>query len=115
MYDRVPGGYKEQYYNFREDIDRVTSTVNTFRARGQIDELVKYLESDKNLMLYSLGAMVSTVDQQFESIRALKKIVSNDPNMSGADKKNVLEDLERVENEILKSINTPFLRKAVGL
>jgi hypothetical protein len=114
MYDRVPGGYKEQYYNFREDIDRVTSTVNTFRARGQIDELVKYLESDKNLMLYSLGAMVSTVDQQFESIRALKKIVSNDPNMSGADKKNVLEDLERTENEILKGLNTPFMRKVSG-
>jgi hypothetical protein len=114
MYDRVPGGYKEQYYNFREDIDRVTSTVNTFRARGQIDELVKYLESEKNLMLYSLGAMVSTVDQQFESIRALKKIVSNDPNMSGADKKNVLEDLERTENEILKGLNTPFMRKVSG-
>jgi len=114
MYDRVPGGYKEQYYNFREDIDRVTSTVNTFRARGQIDELVKYLESDKNLMLYSLGGMISKLDQQFENIRALKKIVSNDPNMSGADKKNVLEDLERTENEILKEINTPFMRKAAG-
>ena len=114
MYDRVPGGYKEQYYNFREDIDRVVSTVNTFRARGQIEELVNYLDKDKNLMLYSLGSMVSTVDQQFENIRAFKKVVSNDPNMSGEDKKRVLEDLERVENSLIEELNVPFMRKTSG-
>lgn len=114
MYDRIPGGYKEQYYNFREDIDRVVSTVNTFRARGQIEELVNYLDKDKNLMLYSLGSMISTTDQQFENIRALKKVVSNDPKISGADKKQVLEDLERVENSLIEELNVPFMRKASG-
>jgi hypothetical protein len=65
-------------------------------------------------MLYALGSMVSSVDQQLERVRALKKIVSNDPNMSGADKKNTLETLEQAENEILKSLNIPALRKAAG-
>jgi hypothetical protein len=114
MYDRVPGGYKEQYYNFREDIDRAVSTVNTFKARGQVEELVNYIGDDRKLMLYALGSMVSSVDQQLERVRALKKIVSNDPNMSGADKKDTLENLEQAENEIIKSLNIPALRKAAG-
>jgi hypothetical protein len=58
--------------------------------------------------------MVSTVDQQFENIRAFKKVVSNDPNMSGEDKKRVLEDLERVENSLIEELNVPFMRKTSG-
>ena len=94
MYDKVPGGYKEGYYAFRESVNEVTTTVNALKAAGRGDELVEYLDGDQKLTLYALRSTINKIDDQLGDIRKFKKIIAADPNMSGKDKKNTIEELE---------------------
>ena len=114
MYDKVPGGYKEGYYAFRESINEVTTTVNALKAAGRADELVDYLEGDQKLTLYALRSTINKVDDQLGDIRNFKKIIAADPNMSGKDKKDAIEELEEAENDMVKAYNIPYLRKRIA-
>ena len=114
MYDKVPGGYKEGYYAFRESVNEVTTTVNALKAAGRADELVDYLEGDQKLTLYALRSTINKVDDQLGDIRNFKKIIAADPNMSGKDKKDAIEELEEAENDMVKAYNIPYLRKRIA-
>ena len=114
MYDKVPGGYKEGYYAFRESVNEVTTTVNALKAAGRGDELVEYLDGDQKLTLYALRSTINKIDDQLGDIRKFKKIIAADPNMSGKDKKNTIEELEEAENDMVKAYNIPYLRKRVA-
>lgn len=114
MYDKVPGGYKEGYYAFRESVNEVTTTVNALKAAGRAEELVDYLEGDQKLTLYALRSTINKVDDQLGDIRKFKKIIAADPNMSGKDKKDAIEELEEAENDMVKAYNIPYLRKRIA-
>jgi hypothetical protein len=47
-------------------------------------------------------------------MRAFRKLISNDPTMTGAEKKDRLDEIERTENELLRAYNIPALRKEVA-
>jgi hypothetical protein len=113
MYDKIPGGYKEQYYDLRDRVDTVADTINALKAAGRVEELEQYM-TDERLQLLALRKTMNRIDERFEKIRALKKVISADPNMDKGEKRDVLDQLNQTENELLKAYNIPILRKEVG-
>jgi hypothetical protein len=110
MYDKVAGGDKEDFYSLRDEVRRTVDTVNALKAEGRIDELQKYIENPDKFGLYLLKSSINGIEQRLEEIRKYKKLISADPNMPGADKKDTLEQFELIENEILRAFNIPRLR-----
>ena len=113
MYDKIPGGYKEQYYDLREKVEQVVYTMNGLKAQGRAEELQEYLNDDR-INLLALRRSMNQIDQQLEKMRAFRKLISNDPTMTGAEKKDRLDEIERTENELLRAYNIPALRKEVA-
>ena len=70
----------------------------------------KYLENPDKFGLYLLKSSINGIEQRLEDIRKYKKVISADPNMLGADKKDTLEQFELIENELLRAFNIPRLR-----
>jgi len=114
MYDKVPGGYKEQYYDFRNRVDQVADTINMLKAQGRGDELDKYM-TDERLALLAYRRTLNRIDQKFEDMRRYKRIVAEDPTMSGAEKRDIIDEIEQRENELLKAYNIREMRKEAGL
>jgi hypothetical protein len=110
MYDKVAGGDKEDFYSLRDEVRRTVDTVNALKAEGRVEELEKYLENPDKFGLYLLKSSINGIEQRLEYIRKYKKFISADPNMPGADKKDMLEDFELLENELLRTYNIPQLR-----
>jgi hypothetical protein len=110
MYDKVAGGDKEDFYSLRDEVRRTVDTVNALKAEGKVEELQKYLENPDKFGLYLLKSSINGIEQRLENIRRYKKVISADPNMSGADKKDTLEQFEMLENELLRTYNIPRLR-----
>jgi hypothetical protein len=110
MYDKIPGGYKEQYYDLRDRVTEVNATINGIIADGRVDELNSYL-TDEKINKYGLMQTINEIDQQMEDFRALRKVVASDPSMSGEEKRRVISEIEQTENEMLKFYNIPAIRK----
>jgi hypothetical protein len=113
MYDKVPGGYKEQYYDLRDKVTEVNATINGMIADGRVDELMPYL-TDEKLNKYALVQTINDIDQQMEEFRALRKLVAGDKSMDGEAKRKVIDDIDRTENELLKFYNIPAMRKEIA-
>lgn len=111
MYDQVPSGYKQEFYAFRDEASRVVDTVNGLKARGQIDELAKYLDDPQKLGLYMFKSTINKMEQRLEDIRAYKKLISGDKTMSSAEKKDILEQFEVAESELIRIMNVPAMRR----
>jgi hypothetical protein len=114
MYDKVPGGYKEQYYDFRNRVDQVADTINMLKAQGRGDELDKYM-TDERLALLAYRRVLNRIDQKFEDMRRYKRIVAEDTTMSSAEKRDIIDEIEQQENEMLKAYNIREMRKEAGL
>jgi len=110
MYDKIPGGYKEQYYDLRDRVTEVNATINGIIADGRVDELNSYL-TDEKINKYGLMQTINEIDQHMEDFRALRKVVASDPSMSGEEKRRVISEIEQTENEMLKFYNIPAIRK----
>lgn len=113
MYDKIPGGYKEQYYDLRDKVTEVNATINGMIADGRTDELMPYL-SDEKLSKYALVQTMNEIDQQMEDFRALRKLVAGDKSMGGEEKRKIIDDIDRTENELLKFYNIPAMRKNIA-
>lgn len=113
MYDKIPGGYKEQYYDLRDKVTEVNATINGMIADGRVDELMPYL-TDEKLNKYALVQTINEIDQQMEDFRALRKLVAGDKSMGGEEKRRVIDDIDRTENELLKFYNIPAMRKNIA-
>jgi hypothetical protein len=87
--------------------------MNGLKAQGRTEELQEYLNDDR-VNLLALRRSMNQIDQQLEKMRAFRKLISNDPTMTGAEKKDRLDEIERTENELLRAYNIPALRKEVA-
>jgi hypothetical protein len=113
MYDKIPGGYKEQYYDLRDRVTEVNATINGMIADGRVDELMPYL-TDEKLSKYALVKTINKIDQQMEDFRALRKLVAGDKSISGEEKRRIIDEIEQSENEMLRFYNIPAMRKEIA-
>ena len=109
MYNKVGGGDKEDFYNLRDEVRRTVDTVNALKADGRIEELQDYIKDPDKFGPYMLKSSINGIEQRLEDIRKYKKIISADPRMDGARKKDVLERFENTENALIQAFNLPKL------
>ena len=110
MYDASGRGYKSDFYKFRESVDEVVDTVNLFKREGRAEELQEYLTDDK-LRMYAMQGVANKIEGQLAKIRQYRNIVTNDPQLSGDEKRQIVDDLQAQEKELILAYNVPQLRK----
>ena len=114
MYDDSGRGYKTEFYKFRENVDKVVNSVNTFQREGRVEELQDYLTDDK-LNLYAMKGVVNRVEETLGKLRQYRNIIANDSDLSSAEKREKTDEILKQEKEILEAYNVPQLRKMAGM
>jgi hypothetical protein len=114
MYDDTGRGYKTEFYKFRESVDKVVNSVNTFQREGRVEELQDYLTDDK-LNLYAMKGVVNRVEETLGKLRQYRNIIANDSDLSPAEKREQTNEILKQEKEILEAYNVPQLRKMAGM
>ena len=112
-YDKIPSGDKSEYYKFRDEVGRVTDTVNLLINRQDTEGLIKYLEEDENAKLYILGESVRAVQTQLSDTRALKRIINEDKSISPEEKTRLVNEIDSLNNDIIRIINIPYIKKNI--
>lgn len=112
-YDKIPSGDKSEYYKFRDEVGRVTDTVNLLINRQDTEGLIKYLEEDENAKLYILGQSVRAVQTQLSDTRALKRIINEDKSISPEEKTRLVNEIDKLNNDIIRIINIPYIKKNI--
>jgi hypothetical protein len=114
MYDDTGRGYKTEFYDFRERVDKVVNSVNTFKREGRLEELQEYLTEDK-MNLYAMKGVVNKVEDQLGKLRQYRNIIANDPDLSSSEKREKVDEILQLEKELLKNYNIPQLKQMAGM
>jgi hypothetical protein len=114
MYDDTGRGYKTEFYDFRERVDKVVNSVNTFKREGRAEELQEYLTEDK-LKLYAMKGVVNRLEDQLGKLRQYRNIISNDPDLSASEKREKVDEILAKEKELLQAYNLPKLKQMAGM
>jgi hypothetical protein len=114
MYDDTGRGYKTEFYDFRERVDKVVNSVNTFKREGRLEELQDYLTEDK-MNLYAMKGVVNKIEDQLGKLRQYRNIIANDPDLSSSEKREKVDEILQLEKELLKNYNVPQLKQMAGM
>lgn len=114
MYDDTGRGYKTEFYAFREDVDTVVNTVNSFKREGRAEELQNYLTEDK-IKLYAMKGVVNKIEEHLGKLRQYRNIISHDPSLSSDEKREKVDEILKQEKELLKAYNVPKLKQMSGM
>jgi hypothetical protein len=114
MYDDTGRGYKTEFYDFRERVDKVVNSVNTFKREGRVEELQEYLTEDK-LKLYSMKGVINGVEDQLGKLRQYRNIIANDADLSPTEKREKVDEILQLEKQILQAYNVPKLKQMAGM
>lgn len=113
MYDDTGRGYKTEFYAFREEVDKVVNSVNTFKREGRAEELQEYLTEDK-LKLYAMQGVVNRMEEQLGRLRQYRNIIANDPDLTPAEKREKTDEILKAEKDLLVAYNVPQLKQMAG-
>jgi hypothetical protein len=81
-----------------------------FKREGRDEELEEYLTEDR-LKLYAMKGVTGKVLDTLSNLRKQRNIIANDKELSGAEKRELVDELLAEEKEILLEYNIPQLRK----
>ena len=113
MYDPTGRGFKSDFYKFREEVDKVTDTVNMMKREGKAEELADYLTEEKATR-YAMRGMVSRVEDQLSKLRNYRKIIASDTSLSPAERREMTREILDQERELVKAYDIKELRKIAG-
>ncbi len=114
MYDDTGKGYKTEFYAFREDVDKVVESVNSFKREGRAQELEEYLTPEK-MDLYAMKGIVNKIEEKLGQLRKYRNVVANDPDLSGEEKRAKVDEILKMEKELLIAYNIPAMKKMAGM
>lgn len=113
MYDDTGRGYKSEFYQFREDVDKVVNSVNTFKREGRLEELQEYLTEEK-MNLYAMKGVVNKIEDKLGDLRRYRNIIANDSDLTSQEKREKTDEILAIEKELLQAYNIPQLKKMAG-
>jgi hypothetical protein len=104
--DEFGGGLKSGYYELRNEINGIVTTVNSM-AKTDPAKAARYRAENSSVLM--LKSTIQAVDKRMKDFRERKsRITLSD--MDGARKRELLDSLERSENNLLRIV--PSLRRA---
>lgn len=98
-YDPIGSKPRTEFYDLAEKINRVKTTFDDLNKTDP-DAAIEYLEKKNNMDLYSAAGWREARLQQISRLRALRKFIESDKSMSGEEKRQQLDALRVIEQEL---------------
>lgn len=107
---------KNDFYELRDEMARVKSTFNDIKVRSP-QALDDFISDEKNITRLGLAKATEKVSDELSKIRRVISHITNAPSdvMSADDKKTRIDELRKIERDLLKSINVKELRATAQL
>jgi hypothetical protein len=109
--DDREGGYRSQYYDFREQVEMVMKSYRALVRDQRIPEAVEMLQDNPQIL--RLDKLKRAIDERMDKIRVRRRTVEMSMNMDPESKRVQLDALTQLENMILRGM--PQIRKDAGL
>ena len=97
LVDDLGGGNAEDFYRFRDEVDRVVNTVNILKKRDP-SRVESYVKSNRKVL--SARDYVKEVEKMLSKIRERRNLVLGS-SMPRAEKGNMLRELRRIEIQVM--------------
>jgi len=111
---KATSGMKEDFYELRDKLTTVTTTVNRLKTRDP-EYLREYLNDNKQLYALHQSGIVARVDKVLGQLRAYRDQIDSNKTMSAEDKRKIFNDIEAREVYYLSMLNPSALRRISGL
>jgi hypothetical protein len=111
---KATSGLKEDFYELRDKLTTVTTTVNRLKTRDP-EYLKEYLNDNKKLYALHQSGIVAKVDKVLGELRAYRERIDSDKTMSAESKRKIFDDIEAREVQYLSMLNPSALRRISGL
>lgn len=105
---------KNDFYQLRDEVEKVKNTFNDYKNYSPegIDE---FIANEDKMAKLALSKQVEKISDQLAKVRKAVKQVTVSPMMSGEEKQEKIRELREIENEMLKAVDVPGLRKMAKL
>ncbi len=96
-------GSVTQFYEMQKSVDTFVRTANLLEKTARPEEYVKYVQD--NLGLLAAKDYISSIEKEMTKLRDTKRII-NSSDMPSDEKRDLLVDLGRLENNLTANIKT---------
>lgn len=96
------GGGRSRFYELRDKVRGVVSAVNQAEERGDFERMQELLEDYEKE--YAAADMVNAINQEMVEINKIRRVIEADPDMSGAEKRERLDELDEMSSSLNKNI-----------
>ena len=103
---------KSDFYALRDEVEKAKNTYNDIKLRSP-QELEKFMSDEKNLAKLGLAKKTEKISTHLSKIRKAISQISNAPDdlYSASAKKDRIKELREAENNLLKAVDLPAMRK----
>lgn len=107
---------KNDFYELRDEVAKTKATYNDIKNRSP-QGIQEFIDNEKNIARLGLSKATEKVSDRLSKIRKAISQVSNSPNdlMSAEEKQTRIQELRKIERDMLKSINVKELRATAKL
>ena len=105
------GGYQQQFYELRNEVDKAVQTINSLKKQQRFDELSAYRSNMQGVL--NVKGQVRAVDRYLSNWRERRDRLMRNENISLTVKSDMLRDLELERDMRLAMI--PELRKKANI
>jgi hypothetical protein len=100
-------GTVSAYYDLKEEVDTVVTTVNMLQRTGNSEDLKTYLEENKKL--YGLKSYVATLDKNMKQLNQATRLINASKTMTSDEKREALDKINDAKLKLTERVK--LLRK----
>ena len=105
------GGYQQQFYELRREVDRAVATINSLQEQQRFDELSAYRSNMQGVL--NVKGQVRAIERYLDNWRKRRDRLMRDENISVSVKSDMLRELELERDMRLAMV--PELRKRANI
>jgi len=105
------GGYQQQFYELRGEVDRAVATINSLQKQQRFDELSAYRSNMQGVL--NVKGQVRAIERYLDNWRKRRDRLMRDENISVSVKSDMLRELELERDMRLAMV--PELRKRANI
>ena len=105
------GGYQQQFYELRGEVDRAVATINSLQKQRRFDELSAYRSNMQGVL--NIKGQVRSIERYLDNWRKRRDRIYQDENLSITVKSDMIRDLELERDMRLAMV--PELRKKANI
>jgi len=109
-------GLKNDFYVLRDEVSRAANTFNDIKNRNPAD-IEEFLAKEDNVTRVGMQKAINQITKDLTAIRRQISLITNLPasEMSASEKRNQINELKQIEQEMLRSIDIKELRRMANL